>query len=358
VRLAVPDGPAADLLLDGDGAQAAPASAAEPDALVLAGPAAWTAAAAPGGLLPVLREGRLALRRNLHLALGVLAATAGEAGPERLVLRAVKTPLGRISTAQAGAGPPLLALHGLGGSKASFLPTLLTLGDVRRVIAMDLPGFGDSVKPLGAAYDAPWLARVTGEVLDALGLARADLAGNSMGGRVALELALTAPGRVRTATLLSPAMAWLRPRPWAGLVRLLPPELLVPPVFPEAAVDALMRRVAPSDGGGWAAAGLDEFVRAYASPGGRYAFHAVARNVYLDEPHGEAGMWPRLREMAVPALFVWGRRDRLVPIGFMRHVEAALPAARHVELDCGHVPQVERPRETHAAMRAFLADAA
>jgi pimeloyl-ACP methyl ester carboxylesterase len=46
----------------------------------------------------------------------------------------------------------------------------------------------------------------------------------------------------------------------------------------------------------------------------------------------------------------------LVPIGFMKHVERALPGARHVELSCGHVPQVERPRETHAAIRRFLAE--
>jgi pimeloyl-ACP methyl ester carboxylesterase len=51
---------------------------------------------------------------------------------------------------------------------------------------------------------------------------------------------------------------------------------------------------------------------------------------------------------------VWGRHDRLVPIAFMKHVEKALPRARHVELSCGHVPQVERPQETHAAIRKFL----
>jgi pimeloyl-ACP methyl ester carboxylesterase len=55
-------------------------------------------------------------------------------------------------------------------------------------------------------------------------------------------------------------------------------------------------------------------------------------------------------------LFVWGRHDTLVPIGFMKHVEKALPRAKHVELRSGHVPQVERPRETHAAIRKFLAE--
>ena len=51
---------------------------------------------------------------------------------------------------------------------------------------------------------------------------------------------------------------------------------------------------------------------------------------------------------------MWGRHDALVPIAFMKHVERALPKARHVELDCGHVPQLERPREAHAAMLDFM----
>ena len=58
--------------------------------------------------------------------------------------------------------------------------------------------------------------------------------------------------------------------------------------------------------------------------------------------------------LRVPALFVWGRHDRLVPIAFARHVSEALPTARHVELECGHVPQLERPRETHAAIAEFF----
>ncbi|HET8948983.1 MAG TPA: hypothetical protein VFN44_00690, partial [Solirubrobacteraceae bacterium] len=55
--------------------------------------------------------------------------------------------------------------------------------------------------------------------------------------------------------------------------------------------------------------------------------------------------------------FVWGRQDRIVPIGFARHVRDALPAAEHLELDCGHVPQLEAPRKTHAAVAGFLAGA-
>src|ERR671922_44497 len=96
---------------------------------------------------------------------------------------------GAIATAQAGTGTPLLAIHGLGGTKASFLPTLALMRDGYRVIAVDLPGFGDSAKPLRAPFDAPYFARVIVSVLDALGLDRAHVAGNSIGGRIALELA-------------------------------------------------------------------------------------------------------------------------------------------------------------------------
>jgi pimeloyl-ACP methyl ester carboxylesterase len=59
--------------------------------------------------------------------------------------------------------------------------------------------------------------------------------------------------------------------------------------------------------------------------------------------------------MQCETLFVWGRQDQLVPIAFMSHVERTLPRARHVELDCGHVPQLERPFQTHTAIRDFLA---
>ena len=120
-------------------------------------------------------------------------------------------------------------------------------------------------------------------------------------------------------------------------------------------VEAIVRRLVPGADDGWAAAGIDEFLRAYLTPRGRAAFYAAARNIYLDEPHGDDGFWTRLATLAPRSLFVWGRLDQLVPRAFMRHVEAALPAARHVELDCGHVPQLERPRETHAAIRDFLA---
>ena len=118
-----------------------------------------------------------------------------------------------------------------------------------------------------------------------------------------------------------------------------------------------MRRLVPGSDDGWAAAGVDEFLRAYKSPRGRAAFYAAARQIYLEEPDGDDGFWPRLRTPGVPTPCSSGAgATRLVPIGFARHVSEAVPGARHRELDCGHVPQLERPRQTHEALLAFLAD--
>lgn len=210
--------------------------------------------------------------------------------------------------------------------------------------------------PIGAAYDARFFARAGIDLLDALGLDRVHVIGNSLGGRVALEIALRHPARVGRLGLLAPSLAWRRDRPLVPLLRLTRPELGLVQLAPRPLVDAIVRRVIPGADEGWTAAGVDEFLRAYLKPAGRAAFYAAARQIYLEEPHGEEGFWPRLRTLEADALFVWGRRDRLVPIAFARHVTEALPHARHLELDCGHVPQIERPTQTHAALAAFLSE--
>jgi pimeloyl-ACP methyl ester carboxylesterase len=305
--------------------------------------------------MEAFRARRLSVRRNLHAGVGFLAATGGTDDPARLTVRRVRTRVGGISTFQAGSGDPVVALHGLGGTKASFLPTLAALAPRYRVIALDLPGFGDSAKPIGAGYDAPFFSRATEALLDALRIDRAHVIGNSMGGRVAIEVGLRAPERTRRIALLSPSLAWLRERRWAPLVRLLRPELGLLQAAPRPLIERVARRLVAGGEDGWVAAGVDEFLRSYLTPRGRAAFYAAARQIYLEEPHGAEGFWTRLAGLAPESMFVWGRQDGLVPITFARHVQRALPAARHVELDCGHVPQVECPRETHAAIEDFFA---
>ena len=131
-------------------------------------------------------------------------------------------------------------IHGLGATKVSFLPTLAALAGTHRCIAVDLPGFGDSVKPIRARYDARFFARSMVALLDALELERAHLIGNSMGGRVALEVGLRAPDRVGRLVLLAPSLAWLRNRPWAPLLRLVAPQLGLIQPAPRAIVEAIV----------------------------------------------------------------------------------------------------------------------
>jgi len=307
------------------------------------------------GGMSAFRRGRLRIRGSLHVGVGFLAATSGATEESRLTFESVRTRRsGRLSILSAGAGAKtLICAHGLGGTKASFLPTVAALAESYRVVALDLPGFGESDKPIAAPYDAPHFARAVFDLMDALDLDEAHLVGNSMGGRVAIEAGLMDPDRVSCLVLLSPALAWLRDRRWAPIVKALRPELGLLQIAPRPIVEGVVRRFVGAQGG-WADAGIDEFLRVYLTARGRAAFYAAARSIYLDEPHGDDGFWTRMAELAPRSLFVWGRRDTLVPIAFMKHVEDCLPAAKHLELECGHVPQLEAPRETHAAIKSFI----
>jgi pimeloyl-ACP methyl ester carboxylesterase len=199
------------------------------------------------------------------------------------------------------------------------------------------------------------MARSVVAAMDGLGIESAHVVGNSMGGRVALEAGMSHPDRVERLVLLCPAVAWLRDRRYAGIVRLLRPELGLLQVTPRPVVEGLVRRLVPGATNGWAAAGVDEFLRSYLTPRGRAAFYAAARNIYLDEPDGDDGFWTRLSALERDCLFIWGARDGLVPAAFRRHVEERLPRAEHLVLPSGHVPQVEAPQATHGAMLRFLA---
>ena len=105
----------------------------------------------------------------------------------------------------------------------------------------------------------------------------------------------------------------------------------------------------------WYDAAMDEFVRVISMRPNRLAIFSALRHVYLDEPFGESGFWDRLPSLKPPALFLWGERDALVPPGFARWVEEALPHGRSVVLeDCGHVPQFEHPERTAELTLDFI----
>lgn len=308
------------------------------------------------------RERRLALRGNLDLAIafeGLFRLPNGR--PPRQLVHDVRVGHDRISVLTIGQGPPVLLLHGLGATRASFFGTSAALSERYTVHALDLPGFGSSSKPLGGAYSARWFAERVLGTMDALGIERAHLVGNSMGGRAAIEVGLRAPERVGALALLCPSVAFPR-RGLHPLVRLLRPEVgVLPHRLARRTVEARFWElfsdrdlVDPAVGDVM----VDEFQRIYASAGARLAFLAAARNIYLEQPFGSGGFYPRLSELRAPALFVWGTDDRLVPAALAGHVARWLPAAEQIVLDaCGHVPQVERPEQTNGLLLRFLGQA-
>ncbi|MBA3329229.1 MAG: alpha/beta fold hydrolase [Solirubrobacterales bacterium] len=305
-------------------------------------------------------ERLLYARGKIDLAVGFEGLFRRDNGrPPLLRIHDVELPGRRVSALTMGEGPDVLLLHGLGGAKSSFFDAAAALSRHYRVHALDLPGFGSSSKPAIAPYDARYFARTVRETMDVLGIDRAHLAGNSMGGRVAIELALRHPERVAGLALLCPAVAFVR-RSYHPIVRLLRPELgLLPHHFTRRMVEnsfwslfADRDRVDPS----MADIVIDEFQRTYSSPGARMAFLSSARNIYLEAPFGREGFYPRLAELQAPALFVWGSHDTLVPAAFGRHVERWLPGAEQIVLEgCGHVPQVERAVQTTGLLQRFFA---
>ena len=335
---------------------------------------ATTVSGSPRAVLEVV-EGRrcgveaflnrqLRLTGDLSLALRLDGLFSDPATRPARFPRAGVIQAGRVRTSYLEAGPadgtPVVLLHGLGATNASFLPTLWDLAADHRVIAPDLPGHGASSAPL-ASYDARFFASWLRRLLDQLEVPRAVLIGNSLGGRIALEAALAHPERVRGLGLLAPAVAFRRLRTFVPLVRLLRPELAALPLpMNQQTAERQLRAMFSGPGrlpdpALHAAAG--EFVRVFRDRAHRVAFFAAMRQIYLDDAFGRRGFWTRLPDLEPPALFLWGSRDRLVPHGFARHVEDAVPHAKSVVLRaCGHVPQFEQPEQTHRHLRTFLRD--
>lgn len=333
----------------------------EPDVTLTTDAATWTQ----------LREGdlsgidafatrRLAARGNADHAIAFEGLFRRPGGRPPL-LRVRDVPVGRhkVSTLTMGAGPDVLLIHGLGGTRASLFETAAALSASYRVHVPDLPGFGSSSKPATGGFNAPWFAQIMLGLMDELEIDRAHFVGNSMGGRISIETALLAPDRVGALGLLCPAVAWVK-RGLHPLVRMLRPEFgFLPHAFSRKMVAAqFWGMICDPDVLDPAIGDLmvDEFRRIYHTAGARYAFLSCARNIYLERPFGRGGFYPRLAGLEAPALFIWGSHDPLVPRGFERHVREWLPGATQVVLEnCGHLPQVEHSAETNRLLTEFFA---
>ncbi|WP_053057733.1 alpha/beta fold hydrolase [Rubrobacter aplysinae] len=215
----------------------------------------------------------------------------------------------------------LVLVHGLGGSAADWSFVMPRLSRNYRVLALDLPGFGDTpAPPEGMSFSA--LERYLGGFLDRLGVERAALTGNSLGGAVVIRHAARNPERAERLFLLDSA----------GLLYDAPPEL--EPRNREQARE-LTRLVTgePDRTPGFV---LDGMVRRAADPDRR----AYLRSA---EPTDVKDDLPRIQS---PVTIIWGERDRLIPPDHGERMHAALRDSELIMLgDVGHIPQLQAPRE-------------
>lgn len=308
-------------------------------------------------------DGLLTVRGDLALALQLDGLFPGDAADDtRTYTRSVRA--GGIETFYLEAGPvdapTVVLVHGLSATNASMLPLIPALSKNFRVLAPDLPGHGGTEakgEPHAARYLGDWLIAFLRETCDS----PAVLVGNSLGGRTCLEAALISPYEVRGLVLLCPAVAFRKLRQLVPFVRIVPDEIAALPVrVPRRMAMRGLRSLFADPSKlpqAWYDAAIDEFVRVMTIRQNRLAAFSALRHIYLDEPFGEKGFWDRLPGLKPPALFIWGDKDVLVPAGFARFVDEALPSARTVVLEnCGHVPQFEFADVTAGLTRDFIAD--
>jgi pimeloyl-ACP methyl ester carboxylesterase len=247
-----------------------------------------------------------------------------------------------IGQTRLGAGEPVVLLHALGTDRHMWDPVLDRLAPDRDVIALDMPGFGES-SVISPAAPADLAASIAAH-LAGLGLDRPHVAGNSLGGWVALELALA--GRARSVTAIAPAGLWAQPLvPKRSLAHGLAGTL--DPALPTLLKTARGRRLAL---GGTIAhpervpyAAALQLVRAYGQAPG---FDAVNDGM-------RAARFTGLGDIAVPLTLAWCEHDRLVG-----RPETVPARAHEVRLrGCGHMPTWDDPEQVAAVLLAGSASA-
>jgi 4,5:9,10-diseco-3-hydroxy-5,9,17-trioxoandrosta-1(10),2-diene-4-oate hydrolase len=247
-------------------------------------------------------------------------------------------------------GDPVLMLHGWGASAFSFRHAFDRLGGHgAHVVAVDLRGFGLSEKP-GAAgsYSAVSYREDIDQLFEVLGIERAFLVGHSMGGGIALQYALDRPERTIGLALISPtnlvsipllAVPKLAPRfiaRWVGKR-----------LIPRALVELILHRIAYGD----SALITEEIVDQYWVPT-QLPGYAYAARASLSEFDWAPTSAARAQELAVPAVVILGRQDRLIR-GASAPAYALRGAAVH-ELDTGHCVHEEQPERAYALIARHL----
>jgi pimeloyl-ACP methyl ester carboxylesterase len=285
------------------------------------------------------------------------AAPASPASAYHLEVQPPGAPPLRLYAEETGHGPPMLLLHGLGGSGYSWRLVAPLLAQSHRVILLDLKGHGRSDKPFDARYSTADQAELVLAFIRRRGLKGLTIAGHSYGGFVALLAAIeaerTLPGRIaRVVTVSAPLM----PQTLSVAIR-----LLQTPVLPYVALTLVPADATAAASLFTEAIGMGHITSAdvaiYAEPlreaGGRHALIQAARQIAPSDPGRILNLYRRLR---TPVLVMGCRADRVVPIQTAITASSILPRARLSVLEgCDHIPLEQSPAILSAHILRFAA---
>jgi pimeloyl-ACP methyl ester carboxylesterase len=255
----------------------------------------------------------------------------------------------------AGDRRPVVLVHGLGGQWQNWLENIPRLAQDRRVIAMDLPGFGLTPEPEDdEGISISRYGRWVNELCDRLGLDEIDLVGNSMGGYIAAEVAIQFPERVSRLVLVSAAgisSAETLQAPILTFGRVATAlasnaaaryrQLAARPITRHVSLALVARhpRLLKAD------LAYEGFFKGAGKPGFDDALRASLDYDFRD----------RLDDVRVPTLIVWGERDSIIPIRDADEYERLIDDSRKVVMeDCGHIPMAERPQAFNDVLVDFL----
>ncbi len=276
------------------------------------------------------------------LALALLAPAARVQSAPALPPEKVVEVLGqKIRYREAGAGPNLIFLHGLGGDAGMWAGNIGPASEKYHVYALDQIGFGESDKPL-IDYKIQTFVEFLQGFMQALAIPKASLVGNSLGGWIAADFAAQRPEMVDKLVLVDAAgMRWvsgpgalpvdLNPSSLAAMRKIL--EFII--YDKQSITDALVRQV----------------FEKHLKSGDGYTIQRVMAGVFATDQFEDE----KLGSIHAPTLVLWGHDDALIPLSSAERYQKGIAGAKLVVLDqCGHVPQLEKPPEFNKALLEFL----
>lgn len=250
----------------------------------------------------------------------------------------------KIHYVEAGSGPTVILLHGLGGSSQAWQFNIGPLAEKFHVVVPDQIGFGKSDKPF-VNYRIRTYVDFLDEFCRELKIERATLVGNSMGGWIAVMFAATFPERVDKLVLVDAAgyappkdfdkrtLYALNPTTKAGMKTLVAKVFYNQMFSTDIAIrQAMAARLAAGDG---------------------YTINSISESIL----RGEDFLDDVVKTIKRPTLIVWGRQDGLVPLAEGERFNKDIAGSKLIVIDqCGHVPNVEKPGEFNAAVLKFLTE--